>query len=279
MLNPLFTLHLLAQPADLSGLCPVEFSKVLIAGLDRIEPPTPTNAAELREYHFGFDALAERIHAVFQVHVDQLPASAAELAHDVTRAAALLGSGACSTALFNVDADFARELKASARQRFISAVDRFLTTWAEANSATPARDLPSQRREIYEGILTCAVEGGSNYWMSKVSRHVDLADDEALAALADDDPIVTVWEGEPGATQEDSCAFQVSRATIAEGFHAVKAHWANRARRKMSGHGAAKRARYWRTAYRDCADGSFDFDVEDADVILQFGLFDEVRYG
>ena len=37
--------------------------------------------------------------------------------------------------------------------------------------------------------------------------------------------------------------------------------------------------RKWRKAYKECGDGSWDFDASDADVVVQVACFGEVVYG
>ena len=118
----------------------------------------------------------------------------------------------------------------------------------------------SPRAEHYNDILTTAIEGGVQYWAT-IKTYEWEGRSEPFAVIMD-------------CEEDDPKEHTVSPATIAKGLNLLRsgAAW---------GDGPVPEwwVRKWRTAYNECADGSWDFDAGDADVIVQAGLFGEVVYG
>jgi len=115
----------------------------------------------------------------------------------------------------------------------------------------------SKRQEAYNMILTTAIEGGINYWA--FCQEYQWCDEDG-----NDLPEVTATIKD----LEDGRVHYLDQSVIARGLSRLAREI------EMSTHGR----RYWRTAYKDAATNDFDFDVADADRIVQVGLFNEIVY-
>jgi hypothetical protein len=119
-------------------------------------------------------------------------------------------------------------------------------------------------------IFTTALEGGINYWSSCTNYHwiaeshdgrVTREDHMGFYAdiLLDDD---AVDEGE-------SAARRIDRSVLAKGYrlatttHRDKIHWSSGEKPPLV----------------VGPDTDWDFDADDADVIVQLGLFEDARFG
>ena len=125
----------------------------------------------------------------------------------------------------------------------------------------------SQRERFYIDILITAVEGGVNYWATVNGYRWSDGNGKQIANTRA--VLIEDTEGEP--------KHVLNLATIAKGMSLLH---------KGGGFSKNKKVetpewwvKKWRTAYRDCATGDWDFDACDADVVVQAGLFGEVVYG
>lgn len=123
--------------------------------------------------------------------------------------------------------------------------------------------MTSQRNQDINAIVITAVEGGVNYW-AKLRRYRwhDPATGEDL-----DEATVEVRDFEG-----DEPWRLVDRAVVVRGL------------RKLAGYhkGGAPhpdRQAHFRAIYHNLGTDDFDIDAEDADCIVQAGLFGEVVYG
>ena len=120
----------------------------------------------------------------------------------------------------------------------------------------------SPRQKVYGDILTTAVEGGSDYWAFFTRYRWE---DEKGTLLS---PTVTVHP------EDNNDAHPVGVADIAKAMNTLN-----------GGGGFGDKPapewwiRKWRKAYRECPTGDWDFDADDADVVLQVAIFGEVVYG
>jgi len=109
-----------------------------------------------------------------------------------------------------------------------------------------------EREEFLADILTTAVEGGVNYW----------AYADAYIHTPSKDAAVLLEEAE-----EDECPHYVDIDSIAKGIALYLEHLRpqNEYRKRIA------------EANRDNDAG--ELDAEDADVIVQFAIFGEIKYG
>jgi hypothetical protein len=118
------------------------------------------------------------------------------------------------------------------------------------------------RQKMYSDIIITAVEGGSDYWAFFTKYKWQDADGCEVAAT------VTIHpedEAEVYALDIRKIGSALSRMANGGGFGRREAPewWVKK----------------WRKAYRECANGSWDFDANDADAIVQVAIFGEVVYG
>lgn len=120
----------------------------------------------------------------------------------------------------------------------------------------------SKRDRFYADIIITAVEGGTNYWA--YSREYSWAKD-------DEDPTLTraqLCDMEAYDTDEEKW-HNVTTSTIAHAYYTI---------RKDSNLGISSQARArFGCAFEDLDAG--DLDANDADTIVQIGLFGKVIYG
>ena len=112
----------------------------------------------------------------------------------------------------------------------------------------------SVNAKILEDILVCAVEGGINYWAS-----IELYTRDRVV-LVDD---------------MDGKEYEVTPEVVARGF-SLLGHGKGYAKNREA---PAWFVKYWGRMYADALADVFDFDITDADVIVQAALFNEIVYG
>jgi hypothetical protein len=124
----------------------------------------------------------------------------------------------------------------------------------------PSLPCVSERDKHYNSVFTTALEGGIGYW-SQCSRYFwSIGDDAMTEAL---DFIAVVHDVE----DEDETAYVIDRSVIASGIRRALKHGGWNA--------------YHTAALAALSLGNFDdadYDSDTADLIVQFGLFNEQRY-
>jgi hypothetical protein len=132
---------------------------------------------------------------------------------------------------------------------------------------TPTTLATTAREQALNDLFTTALEGGIGYWSAcsvyRWSIDVDGRQEQARDFVA----VVTDIE------DEDAPEFVIDRDVMRRG--------AQRLYRHLIGLGDEAN-RYHLRAMRDFNSGKwdeFDYDAETADMIVQFGLFDELIYG
>ena len=115
-------------------------------------------------------------------------------------------------------------------------------------------------QQEYSNIIITAVEGGSNYWASfrDYRHHVD---GEEVAAT------VSVRDREEPTEQRKT----VTIKEIASAF--------SRLARGEAGEALAHQRPKWAKAYREIADGNWDYDATDADILMQVAVYGTVHFG
>ena len=126
------------------------------------------------------------------------------------------------------------------------------------------------REQHYRDIFITAVEGGINSWFDFVHCDYDGSNDPHVDVGPDCHAVGFEDDGE-----EDPAPHTITLATIRKGMSILH---------KGGGFHATNPApawwiKKWRSAYRDCATGEWDFDATDADIVVQVGLLKEVVYG
>lgn len=127
----------------------------------------------------------------------------------------------------------------------------------------------NQRTRMYRDILITAIEGGINYWASVL--HYDPDIDYATHDSGDGIHAVIVEDADGAKSQTiDTKAIRSAMSKLHKGEgYSLRSHVETPEWWKKK----------WRKAYRECADGSWDFDAADADQIVQVAVFGEVVYG
>jgi hypothetical protein len=125
---------------------------------------------------------------------------------------------------------------------------------------TPVVRCESDRDKMLADLFTTAMEGGIGYW-SQCSRY-KWSVDGTLDGQAKD--FIAVIE------DEDGEEYVIDRAVIAEGL--VRAY-TRRGMGQFDYHAVALKALYFGKV------DEADYDSDTADMVLQYGLFDEVVYG
>jgi len=132
----------------------------------------------------------------------------------------------------------------------------------------PTENIVSEtpREQHYKDIFITAIEGGINYWFDLV--HIDHDSEDPIELGNDCQAVGFEDDGDVGPSHI------ITLATIRKGMSIL---------RKGGGHHQKPAPEWWvkkwRHAYRDCADGSWDFDATDADMVVQVGLLGDVVYG
>ena len=123
--------------------------------------------------------------------------------------------------------------------------------------AVPYADL-SVRHQCYSDIIVTAAEGGIAYWAScRDYRHE--VDGVAVGAC------VRVRDAEDRSEPRRL----ITVGSIARAFARV-----------ARGEGIPQsRQAYWLRAYREAGDGSWDYDAEDADVLVQVAAYGDIVFG
>lgn len=115
--------------------------------------------------------------------------------------------------------------------------------------------------ELLHGLFTTALEGGIGYWSAASSYHWSRGDDDDLLGFYAD--IEDMEDGD--------ALYRISRNTMRRGYElAISANWCDRLN--------------WSTESPPSlldTEGieDWDYDAGDADMIVQLGLFGDVRYG
>ena len=129
------------------------------------------------------------------------------------------------------------------------------------------KEANNERTQTYRSILTTAVEGGICYWASVETYNPDMCDDTLdLGPKCS----ATIVEDEDGAESKT-----LDTATIRKAMSKLSKGGGYR----PDGTAPEWWTKKWRKAYKECADGSWDFDASDADVVVQVAVFGEVVYG
>lgn len=108
--------------------------------------------------------------------------------------------------------------------------------------------------QILEDIMVIAVEGGINYWAD-----VELYTRDRVI-------LVDQYNGEQYEVTPEVVSLGLQRLSQGEGYSKSKET-------------PAWFRKYWRRMYADVLADDADFDVTDADVVLQAALFNEIVYG
>jgi hypothetical protein len=123
--------------------------------------------------------------------------------------------------------------------------------------------MPSARDELLHAIFTTALEGGIGYWSSCSKYRWSTDGGQTVDYLS--------FHAEIHETEEDGepqhC---IDRQVVIRGYNrATSPEWRDRLR--------------WSSGEKPplvvTDDSDWDFDAGDADMIVQLGLFNEVRYG
>jgi hypothetical protein len=128
---------------------------------------------------------------------------------------------------------------------------------------TPVVRAESARDKALGDIFTTALEGGIGYWSAcsvyrwSVDGTLDGAARDFIAVVQD-------------AEDEDGTEYVIDRAVIAKGLDRA---YTRRAKGHSDYHAQALKALHF-GRYDEA-----DYDADTADLIVQFGLFDEVVYG
>lgn len=127
-------------------------------------------------------------------------------------------------------------------------------------TATPFSALTVRQQE-YSNIIITAVEGGSNYWASFRDYRWQTEDGDEVAAS------VSVRDREEPTEQRKT----VTIREIASAF--------SRLARGEAGEALAHQRPKWAKAYREIADGNWDYDATDADILMQVAVYGTVHFG
>ena len=127
----------------------------------------------------------------------------------------------------------------------------------------------NHRVQMYRSILITAIEGGINYWARVLHYNPDMNTDTLPFYFGDECRAVVV-EDEDGAESKT-----IDTATIRKAMSKLSKGGGYR----PDGTAPEWWTKKWRKAYKECADGSWDFDASDADTVVQVAIFGEVVYG
>jgi hypothetical protein len=147
-----------------------------------------------------------------------------------------------------------------------------------------------ERTEFYEDIITTAVEGGTGYW-AQVSQYQFSYDGETRLSVGEQ-----VGEGTRAvlhAIKDDESGYEeeghvLDAALIAHAFGVLRRLVQDRetdngqpgglsTTKGENAHLSAKHRKHLLGAYADLDAG--DIDADDADILVQLGLFGKVVYG
>ena len=114
----------------------------------------------------------------------------------------------------------------------------------------------TERNQQYANILITGVEGGIWYW-AKVYKY-------ETGEETNTSPWVTLgdqWGDEP---RKELCIMHMAAA-----FKMLKSGKAS----------SGKGVDYWKKAYKEVGTGDWDYDAEDADILIQVAMYGEIVYG
>ena len=120
-----------------------------------------------------------------------------------------------------------------------------------------------ERQQLYTDIVTTAVEGGINYW----ARVCDYEYSDTFFGDSTNDASATVIEY--GDSETEVARYKLTTATVAKAFGIMR-------KGPVEYLGEAMRKHYLKE-YQFPENA--DFDANDADNIVQIGLFGKVVYG
>lgn len=127
--------------------------------------------------------------------------------------------------------------------------------------------MPTATDQLFIDLFTTAMEGGINYWSWTAEYHWMCDDDEAGADFDGFYAVIRDIEAEDEADER----LRIDRDVIARGYnHAITSH------KDKVRWSSGQRPPYVVT---EESREAWDFDADDADAIVQLGLFGEVRYG
>ena len=129
--------------------------------------------------------------------------------------------------------------------------------------------MSAERTQMYRHILVTAIEGGINYWAHVLRYKHDMHKVTCECGPRCHAVIVEDADGAEPRTI-DTAAIRKAMAILYKG-----GGYSTRPEVEAPDWWKKK----WRRAYQDCADGSWDFDACDADVVVQVACFGEVVYG
>ena len=133
----------------------------------------------------------------------------------------------------------------------------------------------SYRDEFFHTVFTTALEGGIGYWAASENYHIWL-DKRPGGRLSETKPDLAGFYSDivPAEDEDDFKPVRIDRAIIAKGY-------------TLATTGAEEGHTKWRDRIRWSSgdkppmipNEDWDFDADDADVIVQLGLFGTVVYG
>ena len=124
--------------------------------------------------------------------------------------------------------------------------------------------MSTERDQLYFDLFVTALEGGIQYWASVLAYRWRLPRVEGADPAAERGEDLNGFRAIVVDADDSGDRHTIDRAVIARGFNLAKARDGEVGKR-------------FRTADRDPEDS--DFDADDADLVVQLGLFGEVVYG